>query len=79
MGDDPSGQNIVALYSYSLVSQIWQIYTSEVKMKKIYIFKHYPHLAPPPFLWPWDICLALSLQPPLWKNSWIRLFCWLPL
>ena len=36
-------------------------------MKKIYIFKHYP--PPPPFLWPWDVCLELSfLQPPLWKN-----------
>ena len=33
------------MYSYSLVSQIWQIYTSEVKLKKIYIFKHY---TPPP-------------------------------
>ena len=30
-------ENIVALYSYSLVSQIWQIYTPEVKMKKIYM------------------------------------------
>ena len=37
-------------------------------MKKIYIFKHYSHPPPPPFLWPWDICLALSLQPPLRKN-----------
>ena len=27
---------------------------------------------PPPFLWPWNVCLALSLQPPLWKNYWVR-------
>ena len=49
------------------MSPIWQIYTSEIKMKKIYIFKHYP--PPLPFLWPWDVYLELSyLQPPLWKN-----------
>ena len=31
----------------NIVSHIWQIYTSEIKMKKIYISKHYP-----PFLLP---------------------------
>ena len=65
---------VVALYSQSLiiVSQIWQIYTSEVKMKKIYLpiqTLSPPPPPPPPFLWPWDVCLELSyLQPPRWKN-----------
>ena len=59
----PSGYTIVALDSYSLVSQIWQIYTSEVKMKKIYIFKHDPPLPLPHSFGPGTFALHSHYNP----------------
>ena len=64
--------NYISLFPELLVlniaSHIWKIYTSQIKMKKIYIL-YYPSPSPPSFPRPWDICLQLSyLQPPLSKN-----------
>ena len=59
----------VLLVRLMIVSQIWQIYTSSIKLSKIYVFKHYPPNLPSPIPWPQDVCLELLyLQPPLWKN-----------
>ena len=73
------------MYSYSLVSQIWQIYTSEVKMKEIYIFKHYPPPSPSPIplaleRLPCTLITTPSLEklldPPLVSPFPQELFCW---
>ena len=65
--------NYISLFPVLLVlniaSHIWKMYTSQIKMKKIYILKHYPSPPPPSFPRPWDICLELSyLQPLIEKN-----------
>ena len=48
---------------------------SEIKIKKIYIFKHnlnLPHPPPPPNPLALDVCLEFSNLHPSLKKSWIR-------
>ena len=64
---------VVTLYSLSVlndsVSYLTKLYQSEVKMKKIDIFKHYP----PPYRIPLALGrLPRTLTTPSVKKSWIR-------
>ena len=43
-------------------------FTSENKMKKVYIFRHYPPNPPPLFLWRRNVCLELSYLQPLFEK-----------
>ena len=61
------------------MSQIRQIYTSSIKMPKIYVFKHYPPTPPPPFPGPGTFALnshtyntlfEIILDPPLHCNEY---------
>ena len=59
-------------YSLIIVSQIRQIYTSEIKMTKNYVFKHYPPPPLPHSFVPGTFALNSRTFNPSLKKPWIR-------